>query len=137
LTEFPKGKCSLAEAQATRRLATKKQTRQTPRYFRAPIEDNGTMFSIYRSEESLSPLRMAWEMGDAALREAIMRATLHVDEQLGQDPQEQGESREGGARIVFQAPVAVLFEVDADKKLVTVLRSWAYCPVRDKDGLCG
>jgi len=66
-----------------------------------------------------------------------MRATLLVDEQLGQDPQEQGESRDEGARIVFHAPVAVLFEVDADRQLVTVLRSWAYCPVRDKDGLCG
>jgi hypothetical protein len=82
-------------------------------------------------------LRLAYEQGNAALQAAILRASRQVDLQLGQEPQRQGESRGGRTRILFRAPVAVLFEVDEARKLVRIVRSWAYCPVRDKDGLAG
>ena len=45
---------------------------------------------------------------------------------LHRNPDTQGESRDGTDRILFQAPVGVLFEVDADQKLVRIIRSWVY-----------
>lgn len=84
------------------------------------------MFSIYRSQSALIPLNQTWENADAVLREQIVQASRRVDQQLQSDPHEQGESREEGTRILFQAPLAVTFEVDEPKKLVRILRAWAY-----------
>jgi hypothetical protein len=84
------------------------------------------MFSIYRSEESVTPLRAAWEEAGEALREAILQASRRVDQQLATQPHRQGESRGERTRILFQAPVGVIFEVHEDKKLVCILRAWLY-----------
>jgi hypothetical protein len=84
------------------------------------------MFSIYRSHTAQTPLREAWEQGDDALREAICQASHFVDLQLRQTPEDQGESRADEARILFQAPVGVLFQVDKENMMVRILRSWAF-----------
>jgi hypothetical protein len=84
------------------------------------------MFSIYRSQAAVTPLSEAWEQADDALRCAMLQASRRLDQQLHQAPQEQGESRDGQVRILFQTPLGVLFEVDEDKKLVRILRAWAY-----------
>jgi hypothetical protein len=84
------------------------------------------MFNIYRSEEALAPLSGVWERADAPLREAIMAASRRIDQQLHVDPQEQGESRENQSRILFEAPLGVIYEVDEEKKLVRILRAWMY-----------
>jgi hypothetical protein len=84
------------------------------------------MFSIYRSQTALIPLNETWERADDVLREAIVQASRRVDQQLQSDPHEQGESREEGTRILFQAPLAVTFEVDEPKKLVRILRAWTF-----------
>jgi hypothetical protein len=64
----------------------------------------------------------------------IERAARRLDQQLQHAPQEQGESRGDGTRILFDAPLAVLFEVDEPNKLVRVLRSWAYAPAKGAPG---
>jgi hypothetical protein len=84
------------------------------------------MFSIYRNQAALAPLTATWEQADSRLREAILHASRCVDEQLQSEPHEKGESREQGTRILFQAPLAVTFEVDQARKLVRILRAWAY-----------
>ncbi len=84
------------------------------------------MFSIYRNQTALSPLSDAWENGTARLREAIVQASRRIDQQLHQAPQEQGESRDEHTRILFEAPVGVIFEVDEAKKLVRILRAWTF-----------
>jgi len=84
------------------------------------------MFSIYRNRTALVPLTATWEGANATLREAILQASRRVDEQLQSAPQEQGESRDEGTRILFQAPLAVTYEIDVPKKLVRILRAWAY-----------
>jgi hypothetical protein len=89
------------------------------------------MFSIYRSEASVSPLRAAWETADEAIRTAILKASRRIDEQLVKDPQLQGESRDERTRILFRSPVAVLFEVHEDKKLVRIVRAWLYRKTTD------
>jgi hypothetical protein len=92
------------------------------------------MFSIFRSHDAQAPLRQAWEQGDDTLREAICRASQDLDQRLSRDPHEQGESREDQSRILFEAPVGVLFEVDQDNMLVRILRSWAFRAREDLDG---
>jgi hypothetical protein len=84
------------------------------------------MFSIYRNQSALVPLNEAWAQADAGLREEILQASHRVDQQLQNDPLEQGESRDGQTRILFEAPVAVTFAVDEAKKLVRILRAWTY-----------
>jgi hypothetical protein len=92
------------------------------------------MFSIYRSQTALIPLNETWEHADATLREAIVQASRQVDQQLQSDPYEQGESREEGTRILFQAPLAVTFEVDEPKKLVRILRAWTFTRATQRQG---
>ena len=84
------------------------------------------MFSIYRCHTAQTALRQAWEEGDESLREAICQASHSVDQRLRQTPEEQGESRENQARILFEAPIGVLFHVDKDNMIVRILRSWAF-----------
>jgi hypothetical protein len=93
------------------------------------------MFSIYRSQTALVPLRQTWEQADAAMRDAIVQASRQVDQQLQSAPNDQGESREEGTRILFQAPLAVTYEVDEPKKLVRILRAWAFCRTADRQDL--
>jgi hypothetical protein len=84
------------------------------------------MFSIYRNQAAATPLIESWEVADASLREAILEALCLVEQQLSRHPQEQGESRGDGVRILFQAPLGVLFTLDDHKKLVHILRCWAF-----------
>ena len=84
------------------------------------------MFSIYRNQSALVPLNEVWEQADAPLREAILQASHRIDQHLQTDPQEQGESRDGTTRILFDAPLAVTFEVDEPKRLVRILRAWTF-----------
>jgi hypothetical protein len=93
------------------------------------------MFSIYRSETAVLPLRETWQEADEDLRQAILRATHLINQRLHERPHRQGESRDGRTRVLFQAPVGVLFEIDEDKRLVNIVRSWAYrCAADASDG---
>ncbi len=84
------------------------------------------MFSIYRDHSAMVSLKQTWEQAAAPLREAILEASRRLDQGLHANPQEQGESRDDNTRILFEAPLAVLFEVDEANKLVRILRAWAY-----------
>jgi hypothetical protein len=84
------------------------------------------MFSIYRSEAAVIPLRETWQGADEDLRQAILLATHRINQRLHERPHKQGESRDGRTRVLFEAPVGVLFEIDEDRKLVNIVRSWAY-----------
>ena len=56
----------------------------------------------------------------------LVEASHRVDQRLQTRPQMEGESRGGEERILFEAPMGVLFQVDETKKLVRILRSWAF-----------
>jgi hypothetical protein len=90
------------------------------------------VFSIYRSQAAVTPLRQTWESADDAFREAIVQATFVVNRRLHLDPQEEGESRGEGTRILFEGPLGVIFEVDVERQMVHVLRTWAYRPVKSR-----
>lgn len=84
------------------------------------------MFSIFRSDEATAPLQQTWELADEALRAAIVRASARIDQRLQRRPHAQGESRAGGERIIFEAPLAATFEVDDQSQLVRIVRTWVY-----------
>jgi len=84
------------------------------------------MFSIYRDQTALISLNASWEAADAAFRDAILSASRALDQVLQKEPHEQGESRDGVARVAFAAPLGVEFEVDEARKLVRILRAWVY-----------
>jgi hypothetical protein len=85
------------------------------------------MFVIYRTEEALKPLRETWEQASTTLREQLIEASRRIDQRLQEDPDKQGESREGQMRVLLEPPLGVLFEVDAAQQLVRIVRAWA-CP---------
>jgi len=59
-------------------------------------------------------------------RAAVTRAANDIDRLVQHDPDQQGESRPDGVRILFVAPLGVRFEVLPDDRLVRVLHVWQY-----------
>jgi hypothetical protein len=89
-----------------------------------------SVFSIYRSDAAVTPLRQTWETADEVFREMIVQATFAVNRRLHLTPHEQGESRGDETRILFEGPLGVIFKVDEDRQIVHVLRTWAFRPVK-------
>lgn len=58
---------------------------------------------------------------DAPNRDAVERAANEIERRLRVHPQTQGESRDGGTRILSIPPLAVLFEVVEDDRQVVIL----------------
>lgn len=64
---------------------------------------------------------------DPATRVEITDAANRIDQLLKRDPDQIGESREvQGLRLVFVAPLAVLFRVKADDCMVEVVHVWKF-----------
>jgi hypothetical protein len=61
-------------------------------------------------------------------RNEITAAADGIDTALARDPLRLGESRGGRTRIVFQTPLAVLFDVDTPARTVTVWDLWRWPP---------
>ncbi len=63
---------------------------------------------------------------DAEDRSLVAAAANAIDRALGRQPEQQGESREGGRRILLRPPLGVTFEVNPDDRLVRVLEVWRF-----------
>jgi hypothetical protein len=68
-------------------------------------------------------LAQIW-MDAGAHRQLVRAAADRMDANLQSHPYQDSESRWGRTRILIDAPLAVLFEVDDDKKLVDVMKVW-------------
>ena len=62
--------------------------------------------------------------GDASKRESIALAFKQINEELRQNPDACGESREDDLRIHFVLPLGIEFQVLEDLAEVWVLRVW-------------
>ena len=71
------------------------------------------------AEQDLARLWLA-----AADRQAVADAANRIDALLQTDAEQRGESRSGATRILFEPPLAVLFEVQAQAGQVEVLKVW-------------
>jgi len=84
------------------------------------------MFTVRWTRSALNELATLWTQADSALRQAITAATNQIDQELQQDPESKGESREGNERILFVFPLGIRYEVDRQRSIVRVLHVWSY-----------
>lgn len=73
-----------------------------------------------RAEQDLASLWL-----DSTQREAVTRAAHAVDQLLQVDAHERGESRTANTRILFEAPLWVIFHADPPLGRALVVRVWA------------
>jgi hypothetical protein len=65
---------------------------------------------------------------DGNIRGAVTEAARRIERALRSDPANQGESREGDFRVMFETPLGVSFRVLPDERLVQVLDVWLTIP---------
>ena len=79
-------------------------------------------FTVRWKGDASDDLTAIWLAADSRLRRKITSAAREVDHLLQDAPEGIGESREDDRRIMFVAPLAVTFRVDAQARKVEVLR---------------
>jgi hypothetical protein len=84
------------------------------------------MFSVFKHQDALLDVLMAWHDGDDRLRAGIQSAMCALEKELQEDPADKGESRGNGRRVLFHYPIAVTFEVDEALRLVRIVRGWTF-----------
>ena len=62
----------------------------------------------------------------AADRAAVTSAADEIDRRLRRDPEQQGESRDDGRRVLLVSPLGVLFRVLPDDRIVRVIQVWSF-----------
>jgi hypothetical protein len=82
------------------------------------------MYRVVWLRTALDELGAAWIQADAELRASITAGTYRIDQLLQSNPQQQGESRSHGQRILFQLPLGLTFEVHEQDGIVRVLHVW-------------
>jgi hypothetical protein len=78
-----------------------------------------TVVWIQTAQEELAEL---WN--NAGDRNAVTAASNHIDHILKTAPYSNSESREGNLRIIFVPPLAALYDVSDDDRMVTVRAVW-------------
>ncbi len=84
------------------------------------------MYRVEWLQSALDELAALWALADSALRQAITAASHQIDQQLQHDPDQQGESRPNGRRILFVPPLGVAYRVEAHRSTVVVLHVWQF-----------
>lgn len=85
------------------------------------------MFNVHMPSEALTELHGAWLESCATTRVALEAALAVLWSRLRTDPGGLGESRGSDhQRIAFGHGLAALYEVDAQGRLVSVLRAWPF-----------
>lgn len=83
-------------------------------------------FLVIWSQVALDAITAAWIAAPSELRNGILKAWRRIDDELANNPEELGESRQDGRRIWFEFPLGVLFKVEAEKKEVRLLQVWTF-----------
>ena len=76
--------------------------------------------SVQWDRRALDALTAIW-LDNPARRTAINEAVVTTDRLLQIDPGTQGESRDGGRRVVFVSPLVVIFRANDAKQEVRVV----------------
>jgi hypothetical protein len=80
-----------------------------------------TVLWVAGAEQELAALWL-----DADQRAAITRASHLIDQRLMTDPQNEGESRPGGRRILFEPPLGATYVILSQEAVVRVLHVWRF-----------
>ncbi|HQU43288.1 MAG TPA: hypothetical protein PK867_10780 [Pirellulales bacterium] len=83
-------------------------------------------FAIRWRDAAIDDLAAAWLNADPPQRAAITQATHSIEQELKFQPIEAGESRPEGERIMFCAPVGVLFHVEEQEAAVIIEQAWLF-----------
>jgi hypothetical protein len=84
------------------------------------------MFPVVWRNAALDQLADAVVRSDLPTQDRIERSVVRINARLARDPYAVGESRPGGYRIEFEAPVGVLFLIDGATEVVIVATFWTY-----------
>lgn len=63
---------------------------------------------------------------EAPDRNAITQSSFEIDERLEDDPDEEGESRFEGRRILLVPPLGVTFRIQEEDRTVLILDVWRF-----------
>ncbi|MEX2138686.1 MAG: hypothetical protein WD894_05455 [Pirellulales bacterium] len=80
------------------------------------------MYHVERAGTATAALTDFWLESESPERIRINDAVLRIDTLLAASPQEQGESRPGGRRILLAPPLGVIYKVYEPDRRVRVLR---------------
>ncbi len=80
------------------------------------------MFSVRWTSSARDGLATAWI--EAKDRNAVTEAVVQIDTILAKDPENAGESRDLGRRLLLQIPIGVFFKVDLSAHVVQVAKAW-------------
>lgn len=83
------------------------------------------MGQVVWAESALDEPATLWLTADSVSRQAITAAQAQIDHLLERSPEDVGESRPGGRRIVFVPPLGVVFSVRESDRAAKVLRIWS------------
>lgn len=76
------------------------------------------------TQEARTELAEIWLRADSAQRRAITAVTHAIDQRLAIDPENEGESRSAGRRVLFERPLGIMFRVQRSRAVVRVTRVW-------------
>jgi hypothetical protein len=84
------------------------------------------MFSVHLPLDSMAELDAVWSSGRPEECAAVIGGLRDLRSRLEVDPAEQGESRGRCQRIIIGDGVAATFEIYHERRVVRVLRAWAF-----------
>jgi hypothetical protein len=76
-------------------------------------------FTVVWRQQALDALADLWN--NAADKNAVAAASDRIDDLLARDPLNQGESRPGNYRLLFERPLGVCYRANAATRRVVVL----------------
>jgi hypothetical protein len=82
------------------------------------------MYDVRWAESALNSLAEVWNR--APDRNAVTSAILRIDRSLAVSPENQGESRDEGRRILLEPPLGVIFRVHIESQTVIILEVWSF-----------
>ncbi len=84
------------------------------------------MCIVVWSDEAIEGLVNLWDGADPDIQPLITAAVHRIDENLADDPENAGESRDDGNRVWFEFPLGVLFKIDSKKEMVHIGKVWIF-----------
>ena len=84
------------------------------------------MFTVHWADRALKELEALWFDATRRTTERIVEAIKTLEARLMSNAEEFGESRFGQWRIGFQAPIAILFKVNREKRSVRIAHVMLY-----------
>lgn len=78
-------------------------------------------YDVQWSGSALHVLTKSWSEGSTKERIEIRLASRAIDQRLTYRPNEEGESRDAGRRVLFAPPFVVTFKVNDGQRIVRVV----------------